>query len=83
MYGRDMLKHSTAQHSTAQHSTAQHSTAQVISALKFDVIIKNIKRYMMCGNSCHALYGVFLLYRDGVCRIKEKILNLMFSNEKI
>ena len=26
MYGRDMLKHSTAQHSTAQHSTAQHST---------------------------------------------------------
>ena len=41
MYGRDMLKHSTAQHSTAQHSTAQHSTAQVISALKIDVIIKN------------------------------------------
>ena len=36
MYGRDMLKHSTA-----QHSTAQHSTAQVISALKIDVIIKN------------------------------------------
>ena len=65
MYGRDMLKHSTAQHSTAQHSTAQHSTAQVISALKIDVIIKNIKRYMMCGNSCHALYGVFCYIEMG------------------
>ena len=60
MYERDMLKHSTA-----QHSTAQHSTAQVISALKFDVIIKNIKRYMMCGNSCHALYGVFCYIEMG------------------